>query len=138
MNHQDIVYIHILTQYICDGAQDSTFLYFYFYIIIKGYVPLAVITKYYILLIVQNILVTYHTSNILYISIPTPVDTPLLPLSTRNHQCILCIGESASFLLYSLFSFESPHANDIIQYLSFSVKLFHRADSLQFNPHCCT
>ena len=52
---------------------------------------------------VQYILIAYFIPNSLYLLIPYPYITPApFHLSTGNHQIVLYICESASFLLYYL------------------------------------
>ena len=80
----------------------SIFLLLIFYTVFKGYIPFTVITKYWL----YSPCCTIHPRAYL---IPNSLYLPLLHscvapplLLIGNHQFILYICESASFLLYSL------------------------------------
>ena len=94
----------------------------------KGYCPFIVITKYWLYPPCCAIHFWVHLiPSSLYLLLLYRCFAPLL-LPTGNHLFgYIYICESASFMLYSLVRciFKIPHISNIIQYLSFSICLFH-------------
>ena len=90
--------------------------------------------------VIQYMLRAYFTPNSLNLLIPYPCIAPLpCALPTGNHQFVLYVCESTSFLYQSLVCciFQIPHKSNIIQHSSFSVCVFmfrHTScDSLQYS-----
>ena len=99
--------------------------------IYSGYIPHVVHSI--VESMVQPIVCTSHSSVAIF---PLPSLSP-----TGNYQFILCISQSASFLLYSLVCciFQVPHVNDIMQlvFVFLCLIYFTQHNVLQIHLCCC-
>ena len=136
VNISKVLIIKLNMQSLSHSLQCVFYLFLFKKIVLNIFIQFSKVTLHlqllqnivYIPCVVQYILVAYFTPNSFYLSLLHPnIAPPLLP--TGNHQFVLYICESASFLLYSLICciFQIPHISNIIQYLISQSDLLHLA-----------